>query len=180
MESESSSDQQRAELVQHIAQVQGRLRGFIRSLLIRPEDVDDLLQDVNQVLWEKADQYEPGTNFWAWASQIARFKVLNKRRAYGRNRFVFDDDFLAQLADVAEDRFAQLDDRRIALDHCLRSLPNAQRRLLDLRYFEEQSINEVASAAERSVASVTQTLYRIRGALRSCIEKRLTQTPETL
>lgn len=169
----SKSEGQQAEIVQLIAQHQSRLRGFIRSLMVRAEDVDDLLQEVNIVLWEKADQFEPGTSFWAWSSQIARFKVFNQMRKYGRERFVFDDDFLAELADVAEDRFSEIDQRRCALDHCLRQLPTTQRRLLDLRYFEARSIIEVADSTDRPVGSIKQTLYRIRIALRACIEKQL-------
>jgi RNA polymerase sigma-70 factor (ECF subfamily) len=178
MDSASSSKNQ-AEMVQLIAQHQGRLRGFVRSLLVRPEDVDDLVQEVNLVLWEKAEQFEPGTSFWAWASQIARFKVLNRLRSYSRERLVFDEGFIAELADVAEERFAELEPRREALDHCLRQLPTTQRRLLDLRYFEGQSIDEVAGTTERPAGSIKQTLYRIRAALRSCIEQRMVENGAT-
>jgi RNA polymerase sigma-70 factor (ECF subfamily) len=46
--------------------------------------VDDILQEINAVLWEKALEFQPGTDSWAWASQIARFKVLNHVRKFGR------------------------------------------------------------------------------------------------
>tara|TARA_R110002096_G_scaffold16994_3_gene58536 strand:- start:6624 stop:7154 length:531 start_codon:yes stop_codon:yes gene_type:complete len=174
-----SSSKHQAEIVQLIAQHQSQLRGFVRCLLVRAEDVEDLVQEVNLVLWEKADQFKLGSSFWAWASQIARFKVLNQLRKYGRERFVFDDAFLAELADVAEDRFAEIDHRRGALDQCLRQLPTTQRRLLDLRYFEGQSIDQVAETTERPAGSIKQTLYRIRTALRSCIEQRIAEAPTT-
>ena len=179
MDSSSPSSLLQAEIVQLIAQHQSRLRGFVRSLLVRPEDVDDLVQEVNVVLWEKADQFELGTSFWAWASQIVRFKVMNRLRSYGRERLVFDESFIAELADVAQERLADLEPRRDALDHCLRQLPTTQRRLLDLRYFEGQSIEEVAGVTERPAGSIKQTLYRIRTALRSCIEQRLAENPGT-
>jgi RNA polymerase sigma-70 factor (ECF subfamily) len=179
MDFSSSSSPRQAEMVQVIAQHQSRLRGFVRSLLVRPEDVDDLVQEVNLVLWEKAEQFKLGTSFWAWASQIARFKVMNRLRSYSRDRLVFDEDFIAELADVAEERFAELEPRRAALDHCLRQLPTTQRRLLDLRYFEGQSIDEVAGTTERPAGSIKQTLYRIRAALRSCIEQRMIESEGT-
>ena len=68
------NDTIRNEVVQQIARHQSRLRAFVRCLLVRSSDVDDLLQQVNVVLWEKADEFQPGTDFGAWASQIARFK----------------------------------------------------------------------------------------------------------
>jgi RNA polymerase sigma factor (sigma-70 family) len=102
--------------------------------MVRPSEVDDLLQEVNVVLWEKCDEFQPGTDFWAWASQIARFKVLNQVRKYGRERLVFDDAVLQRLAAMAEQKLQDLDRRRDALDHCLKQLPPAQRQLIDLRY----------------------------------------------
>jgi RNA polymerase sigma-70 factor (ECF subfamily) len=177
MKSDStSSTQQQTLVVQNIANVQNRLRGFIRSLLVKSKDVDDILQEVNIVLWEKSDQFKPGTSFWAWASQIARYKVINHLRSYGRDRYVFDEEFIMQVADVAEEKFAQHDQCYDALDQCLKKLPMTQRRLLDLRYFEKHSIEKVATLTDRPSGSIKVTLYRIRSALRSCIEKQIAQT----
>jgi RNA polymerase sigma-70 factor (ECF subfamily) len=103
-------------VVQEIARHQLRLRGLLRCLLARPSDVDDLLQEVNLVLWEKADEFQPETDFWAWASQIARFKALNQARKLGRERLVFDLEILERVADVARERLQTLDRRRVALE----------------------------------------------------------------
>lgn len=160
-------------VVQEIARHQSRLRGFVRCLLLRSGDVDDVLQEINAVLWEKADEFQPGTDFWAWSSQIARFKVLNHVRKLGRERLVFDEALLEQLADLAVARVQDLDQRREALDHCLKELPPPQRQLIDLRYASGQSVESIAAAIGRPAGSIRQTLYRIRGALQACIEGRL-------
>lgn len=160
-------------IVQEIARHQSRLRGFVRCLLVRPADVDDIVQEVNKVLWEKADEFDPETDFWAWASQIARFKVLNQVRKYGRERLIFDDSILEQLVEVAQRKSEELDRRREALDHCLRRLPPAQRQLLELRYASGQTIEGIAESIGRPAGSIRQTLYRIRTALVECINGRL-------
>ena len=161
-------------LVQEIARHQARLRGFVRCLLIRPGDVDDILQEVNAVLWEKASEFQPGSDFWAWASQIARFKVLNHVRKLGRERLVFDDEVLEQLAEIAASKLGPLDQRRSALDHCLQQLPPPQRQLIDLRYTAGQTIELIGESIGRPAGSVRQTLYRIRTALQACIERQMT------
>jgi len=160
-------------VVQEIARYQPRLRGFVRCLLVRSSDVDDILQEINAVLWEKADEFQPGTDFWAWASQIARFKVLNHVRKLGRERLVFDDEVLERLAEIAGSRLEQLDQRRTALDHCLQQLPPPQRQLIDLRYTSGQTIDFIAESIGRPAGSIRQTLYRIRSALQACIERQL-------
>ncbi|HAC89185.1 MAG TPA: RNA polymerase subunit sigma-70, partial [Planctomycetaceae bacterium] len=55
------------EIVGLIARHQTRLRGLVRCLLVRSSDVEDVLQEVNSVLWEKASEFQYGTDFWAWA-----------------------------------------------------------------------------------------------------------------
>jgi RNA polymerase sigma-70 factor (ECF subfamily) len=160
-------------IVREITRHQSRLRGFVRCLLVRSGDVDDILQEINAVLWEKADEFQPGTDFWAWASQIARFKVLNHVRKLERDRLVFDAELLNQLAEIASVRVRDVDRRRDALDFCLKELPPPQRQLIDLRYASGQTIESIAAAIGRPAGSIRQTLYRIRGALQACIEGRL-------
>jgi len=160
-------------IVQEIARHQPRLRALVRCLLVRASDVDDVLQEINAVLWEKADEFQPGTDFWAWASQIARFKALNQLRRYGRERLVFDEAVLEQLANAVETRLHDLERRRAALDHCLQQLPPAQRQLIDLRYSDDQTLQRIAQAIGRPEGSIRQTLYRIRQALLACIEGQL-------
>jgi len=167
------ADDSSVTVVTEIARHQPRLRGFLRCLLVRPSDVDDLLQEINTVLWEKAAEFTPGTDFWAWASQVARYKAFNQVRRYGRERLVFDDALLGELAEAASEKLRDLDRRRTALDHCLGRLSAPQRQLLELRYAAGQSVEAIARSIGRPAGSLRQTLYRIRGALQACIEGQL-------
>ena len=160
-------------IVREIARCQSRLRAFVRCLLVRRSDVDDVLQNINAVLWEKADEFNQETDFWAWASQIARYKVLNQLRSYGRERLVFDLATVERLADVAEHRLKELDARREALEGCLNKLPPPQRQLIDLRYVDGHAIDRIAETVGRSAGAVRQTLYRIRAVLLECIQRQL-------
>ncbi|MBB3206106.1 RNA polymerase sigma-70 factor (ECF subfamily) [Rhodopirellula rubra] len=162
-----------SEVVGLIAQHQSRLRGFLRSLLTGHDDVDDLLQEVNMVLWKKAGDFEIGTDFWAWSSQVARFKVMERIRKYSRDRLVFDESFILEIADLASERSAGFDDERSALRGCLERLPPAQRTLLEMRYTQNLAIGRIAQEMSRPSGSIRQTLYRIRGLLMQCIESRL-------
>lgn len=161
------------EIVNLIARHQTRLRGLVRCLLVRSVDVDDVLQEVNSVLWAKASEFQTGTDFWAWASQIARFKALNHIRKYSRDRLVFDDSILNEIADLAHERLSQIDHRRDALEGCLNKLPPPQRQLIDLRYAGGHAIESISEIIGRPQASIRQTLYRVRQALLACIESKL-------
>lgn len=161
------------EFMRELARHQGRLRGLIRCLLFNWQDVEDVWQDTNVLLLRKAADYRPGTDFWAWSSQVARYQVLTHCKKLKRDRLVFSESLLAMLADAIDDRRAEIDDRRAALETCLTKLPAPQRQLLELRYGPKSSIEEIAVSLERSAGSIRQALYRIRESLLACIERRL-------
>ena len=87
-----------------IALYQPRLHAYILSLVFDPQVAADILQDTNLILWKKAAQFTPGTNFKAWAFRVAYFEVKSHRRKAVRNRLVFNDELLdsAELAARAE------------------------------------------------------------------------------
>ena len=50
---------------------------YIDSLLLNRSDAEDLFQETCLVLWQKFDEFGPGTNFLAWALRVADYKVMN-------------------------------------------------------------------------------------------------------
>lgn len=157
------------ELVKH----QDRLRDLIRCLLFHPQDIDDVWQETNVTLLRKAGDFKLGTDFWAWSSQVARYQVLAHCRRVRQTRLVFSESILAVLADDLGSRAEAVDERRVALDACVALLPQAQRRLLEMRYAPKASIQDISQALGRPAGSIRQTLLRIRKALLECVERRL-------
>ena len=56
----------------HVMEHQRELYAFILSMLPNLTEADDVLQETNMVLWRKREEFEPGTNFGAWARTVAR------------------------------------------------------------------------------------------------------------
>ena len=73
------NDQNSEDFEELLASHQGRLFGFIRSLLGSSQEAEDILQNTNRVLWENTHRYTPGTNFRAWAFKVAKFQVMHHR-----------------------------------------------------------------------------------------------------
>lgn len=173
---ETSPQQLPAGLTEFVAELtrhQPRLRGLIRCLLFDRKDAEDVLQDTNLTLVRKSADYRPGTDFWAWASQVARYQVLTHCKRLKRDKLVFSADLLATLAEEASDRAGESDARREALESCLAGLPAPQRQLLELRYGPRASIEDIARSLDRTAGSIRQALFRIRESLHACIEGRL-------
>ena len=166
-------DRPTAEFVTLLTQSQVRLYGYVLSLVADRHAARDIVQQTNLVLWEKSNQFEPGSDFIAWAFAIARFEVLAHRRDSARDRLVFDEALMEKLDAewIAEEASAgELHD---ALIECLESLPPKQRQLIAQRYREGASINDLAKQTDKAPNTVAQSLHRVRMALLGCIRDRL-------
>jgi RNA polymerase sigma-70 factor, ECF subfamily len=150
-----------------------QLFGYIYALVRNLEDTDDLYQQTTLVLWKKFNEFQPGTNFGAWACRVARFEVLNFLQERRHARVTFDDDVLHALADAESSDAASDDSRQQALEGCLSKLGGSDRHLLQLAYGGPHNIKAVAVQVGRSAQSVYNSLSRIRQALFSCVQRRL-------
>lgn len=152
---------------------EGRLRGFLRTLVRDWDDVDEVMQETSLVAWRKFAQFDPDTNFMAWAAAIARFEALKHLRKQSRDRLVFNDDILDLLAEESLDEVDSLERHRSALGKCLEKMDSRQKELLQLAYQPGVKFHEVAAQAGKSAQAFYKTIQRMRAALLQCAEKHL-------
>ena len=161
------------EFVLSLVDAQPRLSGYIYSLVLDDELCRDILQKTNLILVEKKSDFQPGTNFLAWACRTAFFEVLADRRDRGRDRHLFNDEMLQVLA-VETEKLLETDDQRMdALGECLALLPENYRELILARYRPGGSVAVLATALDKTPAAVSSLLSRIRRRLADCVERRL-------
>ncbi len=172
---ETTFSENEGEFERLLATHQGRLFGFIRSLTGAGTDVDDILQNTNRVLWEKAATFTIGTNFRAWAFQVARYQVLQTRAKLRREgeRVPFSDDLMETLAVRAEEKESAFARRQQYLKLCLDKLPDRQREVMERRYFDEESVQGIGGSLGMKANAISQLLYRGRENLLHCIEGQL-------
>jgi len=162
-----------AEFVQLFTRYQRRLYLYILSQVPSPLAAEEILQDANVVIWSKFRQFQPGTNFLAWSTQIANFEIMKHRTKRKRERLTFSDEFVQQIAEESLERSDELERRRAALVNCIQKLKPADRELIQLRYAPGESGKDLAASLGRPANSVYQSLGRIRRALWECVQRRL-------
>jgi RNA polymerase sigma-70 factor (ECF subfamily) len=138
-------------------------------------DTQDLVQQTCLTLWEKYYDFEAGTDFGAWACEVARMKVLNFLKTQRRRKVHFGDAFLSELADIESEMNESWDGRREALQVCVEKLPEEQRQLLWRCYSDRETIAQVSAALGRTADGVYGSLRNIRQKLMNCIERTLRQ-----
>lgn len=161
-----------ARLVAQLTAAQGALYAYVCALLGGSRDAADVLQETNLVLWKKADEFDPGRSFIAWACKIAFFQVLayRQRRASDRHLSNFSEDSLARIAARMEPPSEVFAERMRLLDDCIAKLPEYQRELVRLRYDERLGVKTISDMLQRSENAVAAALYRARLTLTECVE----------
>ena len=161
--------------VQMFAGHERELRGFVRSMGLDWNAVDDVMQMVSLVMWRKWHEFDVGSDFMKWARVITRFEVLKFRRKMARDRHVFHENVMELLAGAAEelDGSGRSEDYRNALQECIKALPERSGRLIQAAYAGDRTIREVADEVGQSATAFYKTLNRIREKLRQCVQQRL-------
>ena len=168
---------EQAEFVGQITSHQSALRAYIIALMPGMDGVSDVLQEVNVILWEKQATFRTGSNFRAWACSIARLEVkVHRRRMAQQNRILLDEDLARQLAEHCEIDVVEMDHRQRALEKCLGRLNEKERGLIEQRYFSKCTLEAFAIRCNRPVESLRVSLFRIRAALKNCINGELAIT----
>jgi RNA polymerase sigma-70 factor (ECF subfamily) len=174
MTASGSSDESREqEFLRLFAVAQRPLHAYILAWVYDSNAAADLLQETNIVLWQKFDLYESGTNFLAWAREIARRLILRHRQLNAGRIAVLPPEILDEVAATFSDARATDRDakRQEALTGCLKKLAEADRALVMSRYAPGATVIGIAERLQRTVNSVSQSLRRIRRVLANCIQR---------
>ena len=154
------------------AEHQAALHTFIRSMLPGREEAAEVMQNVIVVLWQKFDTAQ---DFKKWAFGVARLEVLKFLQTRKRDRHIFDDALVNQLADRAVLLEQQHLAEREALEGCLQKLPAVQRELVLRAYTKGSTMNALAALRGQTPMALYKLLHRIRQTLQECVQHTLTK-----
>jgi RNA polymerase sigma-70 factor, ECF subfamily len=152
---------------------QRRVFSYIYTLVPNRHDAEDLLQETSLVICEKFHEFEEGTDFVAWACQIAYWRVRYSRQKFARSKVVFNQDVLDAVAQTASTMAIELDRRHEALTNCLHKLHLRDRELLLTRYEPGGGVEEAARRSGRTVQTAYKALARLRKLLLDCVTNQL-------
>jgi RNA polymerase sigma-70 factor (ECF subfamily) len=173
-----SADDRRREVMRLALEHRCSLWAFLMGLAKDPQKAEDLFQNTYLVVCEKWEQYAPGTNFLAWARQIARFEYLASVDPERRRTVTAEMDVLETALSLSAQSALPPSSRREALQACLDALPEARgRRALELRYGQGLPGERVAGELGVSLNALYTLLSRVRRILHDCVDRRL-QTEE--
>lgn len=163
----------RKRLMTLITRHQRQIFGYIYVLVPNRYDAEDLLQETSLVICEKFNEFEAGTDFVAWACQIAYWRIRYSRQKFARSKVVFNQEIVDAVAQTASTMTSELDSRHEALGNCLQKLHPRDRELVLTRYEPGSGVEEAAQRSGRTVQAAYKALARLRKLLLDCVSNQL-------
>jgi RNA polymerase sigma-70 factor, ECF subfamily len=139
-----------------------RVYRFILRLVRDRVVAEDILSDVFLEIWRHASRFEGRASVSTWILAIARFKALSQLRR--RCEEQLDQDIADTIPDPAEnpEQALQAKSRNEILRTSIARLPAAQAEVVDLVYYHDKSIAEVATMTGIPEATVKTRMFYAR------------------
>jgi len=145
-----------------------------RYLLVVAHGDEDAAREALQATFVRAVRHikvcDEEARFWNWLTVLARTAFADQRRKRSRYR-AFLDRFTEHARIAAPLADADPNEARLlaALESSLRTLPPADRELVEQKYFERESVRDIATALAASEKAVESRLSRVRRKLKATL-----------
>ena len=145
---------------------------FVLRLVRNEATAEDLISDVFLDIWRQAGKFEGRSAVSTWMLSIARFKALSAMRR--KQDAVLDDETAERIEDQADDPETALakKDKGALLRQCLTALSAEHREIIDLVYYHEKSVEEVAGIVGIPAATVKTRMFYARKKLSELLKER--------
>ena len=144
---------------------------FILRLTGNQSLAEDLVSEVFLDVWRQAEGFESKSQVSTWLLAIARYKALSALRR--RTDEHLDDQMAATIEDTADnpETVVGTKDRNTIVQKCLTQLSPAHREVIDLVYYHEKSVDEVARIVGVPPATVKTRMFYARNKMADLLKQ---------
>jgi RNA polymerase sigma-70 factor, ECF subfamily len=140
-----------------------RVYRFVLRLAGNASLAEDIVSEVFLEAWRRADAFEGKSRVSTWLLAIARHKAYDAHRRHAATT-PLDDDMAAAIIDPADnpEMAANRENRNALIRTCLAQLSPAHREIIDLVYYHERSVKEIAQIAGIPEGTVKTRMFHAR------------------
>lgn len=145
---------------QVIAVYQERLYWHVRKMVLVHEDADDVLQNTFLKAWKNLDSFRGESKLSTWLYRIAineSITFLNKQRQ--ERQLTVDEENSFMLDSLQADPYFDGDELQLLLQEAILTLPDKQRQVFNLRYFDEMKYEDMSDLLGTSVGALKASYH---------------------
>ena len=137
-----------------------RLYWQIRKMVLSHDDANDILQNTFLKAWQGIEQFRGDAKLSTWLYKIAInecITFLNKQRT--QNKLSIDDVDSFMLNKLESDIYIDGDDTQIKLQKAILALPEKQRLVFNMKYFDDMKYEEMSDILGTSVGALKASYH---------------------
>ena len=148
-----------------------RLYWHVRRFLCSHDDTNDLLQDIFIKVWAALPSFRRDAQLYTWLYRIATNEVLNHLRRQKVRAMISLDSASGILSrKIDEDPYFNGDRLQRELHKAMLKLPEKQRIVFSLRYFDEMKYEEISQITGTSVGALKASYHHAYNKIKREIE----------
>lgn len=137
-----------------------RLYWHIRKMLMNHEDADDVLQNTFLKVWKNLDKFREESSLYTWLYRIATNESLTfLNSARKRNSLPLNESSEFLMDNLMSDPYFDGDEVQMKLQEAILRLPEKQRIVFNLRYFEEMKYDNMSEVLGTSVGALKASYH---------------------
>lgn len=151
-----------------------RLYWHVRRFLCSHDDANDLVQDVFIKIWNALPSFKGESQMYTWIYRIATNESLNAIRRHRLRSFIeFDSPTERMIKKIDEDPYFNGDALQRELHKAIQRLPEKQKLVFNLRYFDEMKYEDIAEITGTSVGALKASYHHAYNKIKAELEEKL-------
>ena len=145
---------------QLVRKYQQKVYWHIRKMVIDHEDADDLTQEVFIKVWKHLANFRQDSQLYTWLYRIATNECLNFLKSKKRKFFLPINDVEAELtAKIDQSDLIGGDEIQLKLQKALLKLPDKQRLVFNMKYYDDLKYEEISEILGTSVGALKASYH---------------------
>jgi len=147
-------------LHQLIEKYQQKIYWQIRKIVIDHDDADDVMQNTFIKVWKGLENFKEESQLFTWLYRIATNEALTFLRQKQKRNTVSLEPIEYQLSQTLEsDEYFKGDAIQLKLQQAILSLPEKQRVVFNMRYYDEMPYEQMSEVLETSVGALKASYH---------------------
>lgn len=143
-----------------VERYQKRMYWHIRRMLVDHDDTDDVLQNVFIKVWKGLDNFKEDSQLYTWLYRIATNETLSFIRQQKAELYVrYGDVEHSVESKLTDDNFFSGDAIQKKLQIAIQQLPEKQRLVFNMKYFEDMKYEDMSNVLETSVGALKASYH---------------------
>jgi RNA polymerase sigma factor (sigma-70 family) len=138
---------------------QRKIYWHIRKMVINHDDADDLTQDTFIKVWQNLSTFRADSQIYTWIYRIATNECLTFLEKKKKRNSIDISDFQDILPDLENDPLITGNEIQIKLQKALLTLPDKQRLVFNMKYFDEMKYSEIAAITGTSEGALKASYH---------------------